>query len=320
MHVVVEMAVLFLPLVAIMAIGAGSRFLPGEYRLAFDPEKQKFLDQLVYRFALPAGTFLSVSRLPFAGEHLFGVLGTILVCATLLLVLGAFARWLVVRRWGKDVGATVALGAVSQNALYLGLPVINIMVGYDERLYAEGSIYSALSIPVMVTAVLLTMHWYGRKATSRSVAFRKLVTDPVLLSIALGFVVRLVGIRLPGAVVTPLQLLSAAATPLVLLVIGSRLRFRFPKKLRLPLALTVFVSSVCSPLIAFAASSLLFALPAEQVFLLTMVFGMPIALASTAFLTNAGIEDQELNVAAITATTLAILVTMPLWRLLAIGG
>lgn len=56
MKEVMEMAVLFLPLIAITALGAGSRFLPGEYKLAFDQERQKFLDQLVYRFALVSGS------------------------------------------------------------------------------------------------------------------------------------------------------------------------------------------------------------------------------------------------------------------------
>lgn len=308
---------MIMPIFIVMAVGALTRYFPGKLKLIFTTDIQKFFDRLVYNISLPIGTFLVISKLSLHDIKIKGVIGVIIVNAILMFFIGVVARATLLKRFGRDIGAIVAVAALSNNALYIGIPLIDIMVDHNKTLFGLGVMYSALSIPVMITAILLMLAFFGRIKVGPKKAFASLLFDPVLWSIVFGLLASVINFSLPAPIVKTLEIMASISTPIILLVIGSRLSFSINKNLLVPMLTSIVICSFVSPLLAYTLASHIFELSQETTYLLMLIFGMPIALASSSFLTNAGVEDQELNTANIVISTIMILVTMPLWRIIA---
>lgn len=226
---------------AIVAVGWGLR------RWAGLPEQTAALvGRIVYLVLTPCLLFTGV-----AGADLALLFTRPLLVSTVAAVL-CFTVFALAFR-SRD-GATRILGALAggyTNANYIGLPVATYVLG-DATLVVP-IVMLQLLIITPLALLLLEVATTGR-ATWRSVLSRP-ARNPLILSVALGAVVALTGLRLPAVVLDPITTLGQAAIPMVLLAFGMSLSGRWvlePGPERAPAVTAVVLKVAVMPLIAYA--------------------------------------------------------------------
>ncbi len=142
------------------------------------------------------------------------------VFATLLFAGVALLLWR--RRLPEAVVGALASGYV--NANNIGLPVAVYVLG--DPAYSAPVILLQLLVLAPVALTLLDV------STSGSVSLRRIllqpVRNPLLIGSALGVVVALTGVSLPGPLLEPFSLVGAAAVPVMLLAFGMSLHGQRP--------------------------------------------------------------------------------------------
>lgn len=209
-----------LPVFLVIAIGAAAR------RYCFIGEP--FIDTangLVYYLLLPALLFFKIGTSDF--RRAFNA----------PLVLGGYAAtlatFLLATLWSRrmrispgEKGAFVQ-GAFRANLAYVGLPIVFSAVG-DAGLRKAG-ILLGFMVPLLnilaVIALVLPHGGDGRRGENSRRVLRQLVTNPLILSSALGIVWSAFALRVPPLIGNTLDILSSATLPLSLLCLGGSFSF-----------------------------------------------------------------------------------------------
>jgi len=178
----------------------------------------------VLRFALPALIFKSLSQTPFATILNVPYL-TVYTFSSLLVFFAAFA----VARWARpgDVSAQAiaALGASSSNSGFVGFPIALLAVG------PAASVALALTMAtenIVVIPLALTIAELGRHRGESALVILarllgRLVRNPLIISITLGLLASLLGLKLPGPIVKSVDMLAAASGAAALFAVGGGL-------------------------------------------------------------------------------------------------
>jgi malonate transporter and related proteins len=292
-----------LPFFALIAVGYGAG------RTGFFPdEATAYLTQFVFYFALSAMLFRFSANLSFAqvldwtfiGAYLAGTL-VVYLLATLV----AFFRSLPVAE-----AAVEAQVAAIGNTGFLGIPMLTLLLG--ER--AVGPVMLVLAVDLIVFSSLITILITGsregrlRPAVLGALALG-LVKNPMIVAIALGFMVSASGLGVPAPVNDFLTLLGAAATPGALFVIGMSLASKSAERLQVALWL-----SWCK-LILHPAAVALFALvlmPVEPFAAGVMIASAAMPVAGNVFILaqHYGVAPQRVSASILVSTAVAVL-TIP---------
>jgi malonate transporter and related proteins len=292
-----------LPFFALIAVGYGAG------RTGFFPdEATAYLTQFVFYFALSAMLFRFSANLSFAqvldwtfiGAYLAGTL-VVYLLATLV----AFFRSLPVAE-----AAVEAQVAAIGNTGFLGIPMLTLLLG--ER--AVGPVMLVLAVDLIVFSSLITILITGsregrlRPAVLGALALG-LVKNPMIVAIALGFMVSASGLGVPAPVNDFLTLLGAAATPGALFVIGMSLASKSAERLQVALWL-----SLCK-LILHPAAVALFALvlmPVEPFAAGVMIASAAMPVAGNVFILaqHYGVAPQRVSASILVSTAVAVL-TIP---------
>jgi malonate transporter len=179
-------------------------------------------------FAIPVLLFLNIARLDLGASFDWRLLVSFYTGAGAGFFAGLFgARYL----FGRDWEDAVAIGFVClfSNSLLLGLPLTERAYGPD----ALGPNYAIISVHAPFCYILgiaameiARAKGAGFGATSRLIG-RSVLTNPLVIGIALGFAVNLTGAPVPGAMWDALDLIARAGLPTALFGLGGVLyRYR----------------------------------------------------------------------------------------------
>ncbi|WP_341645538.1 AEC family transporter [Thauera sp. SDU_THAU2] len=208
-----------LPIFILIGLGFGAV----QFKL-FAKADIRVLGTFVIQFALPAMLFKALSQRPF-GEimnpgYLFAyALGSLVAMGTLML--------LAKKVFKRDFQASVifGMGGSLSNSAFIGMPVAVQVLG------PIGTVAMALSMLVenllILPLQLLLADSAGNKGASvgrilRDVLLR-LIRNPMLIAILVGFSFALTGLRLPQPVFKAIDMLSLASAAIALFVIGGNL-------------------------------------------------------------------------------------------------
>lgn len=207
---------------------------------------------------------------------LFSALLPISAIAAGLVMLGyAFVSMLLWRRPAADT-VIGSLGAGLVNANNIGLPISAYVLGD-----------AASSTPVMllqfivITPIALAI--LDATAGRRPPVLRMLLQplrNPLIVASALGLVVAVSGITLPDIVTAPLEMIGAAAIPIVLLAYGMSLhgaRVLSPGAGRRDIVVASALKLVAMPAIAWVFAQLVFGLDGHALFTVVVLAGLPTA-------------------------------------------
>lgn len=190
----------------------------------FAAAEMRVFGRFVIQFALPALVFQALAQRPFSeilnGRYLFTY-----AAGSLLVLLGG---WFVARRvqgHGAAFSALFGMGMGFSNSGFVGYPIALQVLGPNAAV--------ALALCMLVENVLLlpltlalaegntaARAWHGvlRQALVR------LAKNPLILAIAAGLAVSLLGLEIPVPVAKGVGLLAGASTALALFVIGGSLK------------------------------------------------------------------------------------------------
>ncbi len=184
-----------------------------------------------------------------AGE--FGRLGVFSLCS--ILGVGALA-WLVAWALRLDRAAATAFVMVVtfSNTGNFGLSAVMLAFGSDAL--ARGTIYFVIS-----SVLMYTLGVFLASSGKRSVreALRGILRVPTVYGVAVAAVLLTTGLRLPSPVHTSIEMLSGAALPVMMLVLGMQFERAARPERPVLVALAAVLTLVVSPLLAFALADVI---------------------------------------------------------------
>jgi len=234
------------------------------------PDFLKTGNDLVFRICLPCMLFSSV--------YSIGSLEQISWSAVLFALAAALVIWLVgiplVKRFVPDPKrkGVVLQSMFRSNFSLIGLPFAESLGGIAGM--GMAAVLSAFMIPAfnVMAVISLTMFVDAGKKHDWKGVFKKILTNPLIISTLLGLLVLLIRQWIPrddaGALVFSLEKslpflyktiknLSAVASPLALIVLGGRFSFGAVKGMRRELAIGVTARIVAVPAAAVGCAILL---------------------------------------------------------------
>lgn len=206
------------------------------------------------------------------------VLSPVIAATTIAAVAVAALYLLASRLWFRQplsestLGATVT-GYVNSNNL--GLPVAVYILG-DATYVAPLILIQLVVFSPVILAILEAERGNQRGALK---AIGRALTNPVIIASVLGFVFALLQVPVPQVLMEPIDMIGAAAIPMILLSFGISLRGQRalePGSGRANTLVATSLKVLVMPVIAWAVS-LAFGLSAHEVFVATTIAALPTA-------------------------------------------
>lgn len=262
-----------------------------------------FLNKLAFYIALPALIFHSIYSRTL--KDIFSPLLILGFCIVLFSVLAL--GWTIFQRIGEDRKKSVAITqSYHGNIGYMGLPVVAIALGGA----AGGRASLLLGIGSMVQIVLTTLILVHLNSPSGELSskLRRVIINPVLLSLIVGLAFSLFNLTLPETADSIISIISDAALPIALLGVGASIRLEAQDKEWKNPALVLGLKMIFMPILGWIVLSLL---GVDIVSLKTgvLMLGMPTAVSTFIYSKELG-GDEEFASLNISLTTLFSMVSI----------
>ena len=261
-------------------------------RSVITDEGRDCLSDLLTMLILPCNIFLS-----FEGNTDMSALKSSLltvIISVLVMLCTAILGKVIYRHREERKAKVFRYGLVNSNALFIGLPIIQSLLGDAGVLQL-----SMYMIFVRMFCWSYGLSLYTGVKSDWKGSFKRLLTHPCMIAAALGVAAMVTGIRLPAFLDRTLQYVSSCLMALSMLLIGVVL-WRFT-------ALRLGVM----PGIVFGLCKLC-GVPYIVTATCTLVSGMP-AASLTAVLAARYHGDSELGALLVAVSTILSAVTIPLW-------
>ncbi len=244
---------------------------------------KRFVDtsmQLVFRVCLPAMLFTKVSQneaLRATYTENIRLLVFVFIGIVCIFFLSRAAAFFIKNRQSR--GAFVQ-GSFRSNYVIIGYSILSQLFG--DAIVGKMALLVMMIIPVYNILAILALSQTEEKLSFHSVKrlITAIVTNPLIIGIALGFLVLLLQIKLPPILSDSIDMLGAIATPLGVLAIGASLDFSQLKAVK-PSLLAVFLKLIFFPAIA-TALALQMGFSYMDTALIFIIFGSPTAISSFA--------------------------------------
>lgn len=192
----------------------------------FSAADMRVLGKFVIQFALPALLFNALASRPIAELLQPAYLLAFGTGSVVLLLAGLWnARKL--QRRGLAESAYMTMGMTCSNSTYIGYPVVLLAIG---PLAGVALAMNLLVENLIKLPLLLALADAGASGTARSSwkhalrqTLNRLVRNPMIVAIVLGFVVAMLGWQMPSVISRTVNLFSAASGGLALFIIGGTL-------------------------------------------------------------------------------------------------
>lgn len=288
-----------LPFFGLIALG----YWAGRTRF-FTEEATAYLTKFVFYFALSAMIFRFAANLDvrevFDWTFIWAYLwATALVYATVTFV----AQW---RGLSVAEAAVEAQVGVIGNVGFLGIPMLAVLLG--ER--AVGPVVMVLAVDLLVFGSLIVILITGSRDGRVSPQILKtvglgLLKNPMIMSIAAGFLVSALSVPIPVPVNEFLTLLGAAATPGALFAIGASLASKSAERMSVAVWLTTS-KLVLHPVAVAVAALVIF--PVEPYAASVMIAAAALPVAGNVYIIaqHYGVAPQRVSAAILVSTAISI--------------
>lgn len=226
-----------------------------------------FADQMVdglmkfaIQFAIPCLLFRATSTMDLGTAYDWRLMGAFYLGSTLSFVIATLVSRFV---FGRQPGEAVAVGfgALFSNLVLLGLPISQRAWGVDTdamaAAYAIVSVHAPYCYLLGITSMELLRADGRSLRDTASVVVRAMFRNSLMIGIALGFIVNLGDVTLPGVLVSSVDIMTRAALPAALFALGGTLT-RYALKASVAEAGSISaLSLILHPGISFAVCRLL---------------------------------------------------------------
>jgi malate permease and related proteins len=291
---------------ALIACGAGWRALRPN---GLDADNSRLvLTTLVYYLLLPALVLEVIWRTPLNLDSI-----KIAAVAAIAIVFAAPVAWLIFRfvlKQARPVIGALVLASVFPNVTYMGLPVLEATFGPWARSVAIQYDLFACT-PLLLSAGIVFASYYGNGAAAAH-PLQTLVRVPALWAALIAIVLSLQEVPMPEWLAMWLTTLGRGVVPLMLIALGMSLQWRSLNPRSLGLLLPVLaVQLLLMPYIAWQVGAGL-GLTGEWLAATVLEAAMP-SMVLGIVLCDRYRLDSGLYASAVTVSTLASLISLPLW-------
>lgn len=233
------------------------------------------LEQCSYWVLFPALLFVTMVKADFSNTEDLAVssaaiISVIVMSGGLLLAWPLFHKL----RVGSPAFTSLFQTATRWNA-FMALAIAAKTFG-QQGLTTVGLVMAAITIPLNLINVTVLLWFSGRERNYKVLVYR-IVTNPLILSTALGILVNIVDIPIYEPVMTAVELLSQASLSLGLIAVGAGLRIMDALKPQPITLLAVFLKLIFFPLVAVGVG-LLTGIEGNGLVLLALSASVPTAM------------------------------------------
>ena len=220
-HIIVALNVV-LPVFLVIAIGWFFR-----WKKLINEEFVNMAMKVIFNACLPSMLFLRVSGIDISvildGDALIFAGYVALMTVVIFFVARLIAKY---KLKTPSQRGTFVQGSFRSNYVILGYSILYNMFG--DQIIARMAILVIIIIPLYnLLAIWVLSEGHGEeRGQNLSKVFKRVVTNPLIISIFLGFVASFMKIQLPVVVNTTMSMLGSIGTPLGLLGIGGYLNFK----------------------------------------------------------------------------------------------
>jgi len=276
----------------------------------FSKADMRVLGKFVINLGLPALLFNAVSQRPLREVMQADYLAAYALGSMAMLLGGyAWARYVV--RSAPGYQAYVAMGMSCSNSGYMGYPVAMLALGpvAGVALALNMVVENMLKLPLLLTLAeadgSARGHW--RKELGQTLA--RLLKNPMIVAILLGFAYSLSGWHLPGPVERTINLFAQASSALALSVIGGTLVGLQVKGMGRQVASIAFGKLILHPLAVLLVATWVVPVVDPQLRLAAVLFAaMPMLGIYPLLAQKHG--HEEISAAALLFTTVASFFTL----------
>ena len=227
------------------------------------------------------------------------------------LAMFAVSRIVAARAFAMDgVSQTIfAMGTIFSNNVLLGIPLAKIILG-DASLPAVSLVVVFNSL-ILWTLVTVSVEWARNRDVSLrgfAITARSVVLNPVVSSVLLGIAFSFTGLSMPRIATETLGLMSQAAVPMSLIVLGMGLAEYGIGEGLVPSIVLSLLKLVAAPLVVYAVARAL-SLPAIETQAVVMLASLPVGANVYIMARQFGALQAPVATSLVLTTALAALTT-----------
>ena len=273
------------------------------------------LTSFVMKISFPCLLLTKLSILDISRHFRWDILLIFASCSLLLAITSIqFFHRVLKRQYTLSV-LEGGIGTSLSNNGFIGYPIL-LLVFSNPPMTTYATVLLVENL-IMIPFIIVLLNRNNSKAdgvTMTSALTRRLLKNPILISVASGLLISLMSIKLPNYLMTPLSFLGATAAPLALFAIGMAL-IKIPSITQMTdIAWTAFGKLLLHPLlVAISCAFFVDSFSDPDIYALILLASSPMASLYPTFGANYGAPN--LTASALTSTTLLSFITISAWIL-----
>ena len=293
------------PMFCLMAIGAFVKF-----RKWLTDEELNHMNRMVFRVFFCCMMFYSIYTTKLATSFrpklmLFGACGVLIIFTLLMIIIPR------IEPDNKRRGVLVQ-AIFRSNFVLFGIPIVGNIFG-DNNI-AVASMMIAIIVPIYnILAVFALETFRGGKFALLPI-LKGVFKNPMILGAIAGATLLILGVEVPKPVLKPIGQISAATTPVALIILGASFRFGATHEHRKQLLGVVFGRLILVPAIVLSTAAFIFDFRGIEFVTLIAIFAAPCAVVSFAMAQQMG-GDSELAANCVVFTSALSCFTIFCWIL-----
>lgn len=219
------------------------------------------LTAFMFNFAVPILLFHTLATTKLPAEIPWKLFGSYYLSMLVIFALGAMVAVVLSRR-SLEAAAIIGFTAGFSNTVLFGIPIILTALGPEASvpLFLLISVHSPTGFTLLIIAMeLLNKKGGGLKRLPLAIG-RSIITNPILIGVAAGLLINLLGIPLPRLVDATARLMTGAVSPVSLFALGATMtQYRIAGRLSESLSL-VALKTLIFPGVVFVMATYVFEL------------------------------------------------------------
>ena len=294
------------PMFCLMAIGAFVKF-----QKWLTEEELNHMNRMVFRVFFCCMMFHSIYTTELATSFrprlmLFGACGVLIIFFLLMLIIPR------IEPDNKRRGVLVQ-AIFRSNFVLMGVPIVANIFG-DENI-AVSTMMIAIIVPMYNVLAVFALETFRNGKFALLPIIKDIFKNPMILGGIAGATLLILGVEVPKPVLKPIGQISAATTPVALIILGASFRFGATHEHRRQLLGAVFGRLILVPAVVLSTAAYVFGFTGIEFVTLIAIFASPCAVVSFAMAQQMG-GDSELAANCVVFTSGLSCLTIFCWILL----
>ncbi len=294
------------PMFCLMAIGAFVKF-----RKWLTDEELNHMNRMVFRVFFCCMMFHSIYTTELATSFrpklmLFGASGVLIIFFLLMLIIPR------IEPDNKRRGVLVQ-AIFRSNFVLMGVPIVANIFG-DENI-AVSTMMIAIIVPMYNILAVFALETFRNGRFTLLPILKDIFKNPMILGGIAGATLLILGVEVPKPVLKPIGQISAATTPVALIILGASFKLGSTHEHRRQLLGAVFGRLILVPAVVLSTAAYVFGFTGIEFVTLIAIFASPCAVVSFAMAQQMG-GDSELAANCVVFTSGLSCLTIFCWILL----